>query len=158
MEEPNKITEIYKGHYQLILDFPDKSELYKIIDIEYKYVWIFNHIEDAVEWSLYKHSLFGMFCDKTKIQARNIKMDALIETEDFFQFIPSISSTIKIIQTNIEPPYYLNLDNLSGKSRYDLLKSKIDYLFELDMPGAIDYSPIVSPNKEYLEKLLIKLK
>ena len=158
MVEPNKITEIYKGHYQLILDFPDKSELYKIIDIEYKYVWIFNHIEDAVEWSLYKHSLFGKFCDKTKIKARNIKMDALIETEDFFQFIPSISSTIKIIQTNIEPPYYLNLDNLSGKSRYDLLKSKIDYLFELDMPGAIDYSPIVSPNKEYLEKLLIKLK
>lgn len=154
MIECNTIKELYKGHYQLILDFPEKEELYKIIDLSYRYVWMINHIENSIEWSEYKHSLFGSFKTENKIQARNIKMDVLIETEVFLKYVPLIAQSITIIQTNIEPPYYLNLDNLSGKSKYDLLKSKIDYLFELDMPGAIDYSQIISPNREYLENLL----
>lgn len=153
MVEVNKIIELYSGHFQLILDFPDKSELFKILDMNYKYVWLFEHTEDAVEWADYKHSLFGLFDDTVKIKVRNIKMDVLLKTEDFLKYIPSISQSIRIIQTNIEPPYYLNLDSLNGKAKYDLLKSKIDYLFELDMPGAIDFSPIVSPKREYLEHL-----
>lgn len=154
MVECNKIIELYNGHYQLILDFPDKSGLYKIIDSNYKFVWLIEHIEDSVEWTDYKHSLFGVFDDKIKIRIRNIKMEALLNTADFLKYIPSISQTVKIIQTNIEPPYYLNLENFSGKAKYDLLKSKIDYLFELDMPGAIDYSSLISPNRDYLEHLV----
>lgn len=150
----NQIHELFKGHYQVILDFPDKIDLYKIIDKSYKFVWGFEHIENAVEWSEYKHSLYGIFNEKTPVLARNIKMEFLLETEDFINYIPSMSQTIRIIQTNIEPPYYLNLDNLRGKGRYDLLKSKVDYLFELEMPGASDYSTIISPNREYLEMIL----
>jgi hypothetical protein len=154
MVECNKIIELYKGHFQLILDFPDKSVLNKIIDRRYKFVWLFEHIEDAIEWSEYSHSLYGIFDDTVRIRTRNIKMEVLINTEDFLKYVPSISQSLKIIQTNIEPPYYLNLENLYGKGRYDLLKSKIDYLFELEIPGATDYSPIISPNREYLESLL----
>jgi hypothetical protein len=157
MLEYNKISEIYSGHYQLILDLPNKNELFKIIDLRYKYVWIIDHIENAIEWSKYKHSLFGAFMNENKINARNINMEVLIETEDFLNYIPLITQSIKIIQTNIEPPYYMNLNKLYGKSKYDLLKSKINYLYELDMPGAVDYSQIISSNKDYLERLLINL-
>ena len=50
MVTTNKIIDIYDGHFQLILDFPDKSVLYKIIDTNYKYVWLFDHVENGVEY------------------------------------------------------------------------------------------------------------
>ncbi len=153
MVEANKIIELYEGHFQLILDFPDKSELHKVIDKSYEYVWIREHIENAVEWSDYKHSIFGVFDNDVSVKARNVKLEILLKSEDFIKYIPLISQSVKIIQTNLEPPYYLELDKLKGKAKYDLLKTKTDYLFELDMPGAIDYSPIISPNRSYLEKL-----
>ena len=134
-------------------EFNELDILYKIIDKSYKFVWLFEHTEEAVEWAEYHHSLYGVFDNKVKIKVRNVKMEILLNTEDFLKYIPSISQSVKIVQTNIEPPYYLNLENLSGKAKYDLLKSKINYLFELDMPGATDYSPIISPSLEYLENL-----
>ena len=154
MEECNKIIELYNGHFQLILNISDKFELYKIIDQNYKYVWLIEHIEDSVEWAEYHHSLYGVFDKNVKIQARNIQLNLLLKTEDFIKYIPYINQTIKIIQTNTEPPYYLNMEQLHGKARFDLLKIKIDYLFEIEMPGASDFSVIVSPQKEYLESLL----
>ncbi|MEZ4919227.1 MAG: hypothetical protein R2792_08985 [Saprospiraceae bacterium] len=82
-----------------------------------------------------------------------MKLELLIPTDMFLKLIPSISQTVKIIQTNTEPPYFLNLENIHGKTRYNLLKKHLDYLFELDMPGASDYSPIISPNKAFLETI-----
>jgi hypothetical protein len=152
----NIIEEIYPGHFLMILDFPDKSELINIVSPAYKYVWLFEQQENRVVWDEYRHRLFDGFHDK-EIKVRNITMEVLVKTEDFIDLIPSISQGVKMIQTNIEPPYYLALDRLKGKERFDLLKSKVDYLFELDMPGAIDYSPIISPNREYLEKLSEKI-
>jgi hypothetical protein len=154
MVTTNKIIDIYDGHFQLILDFPDKSVLYKIIDTNYKYVWLFDHVENGVEWSDYSHSIFGVVDDSVNARGRNIKMELLFNTSDFIKYIPQIRSSIKIIQTNIEPPYYLDMSKFTGKSKYDLLKSRIDYLFEFEMPGAIDFSPIISPNRAYLEKIL----
>ena len=84
-------------------------------------------------------------------------MEFLLNTSDFLDLIPQIHQTVRIIQTNIVPPYYLNIKNLSEKGKYNLLKSKIDYLFELEMPGTIDYAPIISPNINYLENLIAKL-
>jgi hypothetical protein len=153
MVETNKITELYDGHFQLILDSPDKLALYKIIDPSYRYVWMFEHQENKVEWGDYKHSLFGVFDDTSRIRARNMKMESLVPTDIFLKLIPSISQTIKIIQTNTAPPYFLNLENIHGKTRYNLLKKHLDYLFELDMPGASDYTPIISPNKAFLETI-----
>lgn len=158
MVETNKIIELFEGHYQVILDLPEKPDLLKIIDLSFQYVWIFGHTENEVEWSDYKHSLYGVFDDLSEVKMRNAKMEVLLKSEMFFKYIPYISQTVKIVQTNIIPPYYLNLDSLDGKSRYDLLRSKVDYLFELVIPGAIDYSRIVSPDKKFLERILKVLK
>ena len=53
--ETNKISEIYKGHYQVILDFPDQSNLKDIIDTSYKYVWDVEHYEIPLEWKEYNY-------------------------------------------------------------------------------------------------------
>ena len=156
--ETNKIEEIYKGHYQVILDFPTPSDLIKIIDMSYKYVWSIEHKENLVEWVKYDYCLYGKKKKSNNVFARNIEMEYLMETSDFLQIIPDIHQTIKIVQTNIIPPYYMNLNQLSGKGKYDLLKSKIDYLFELEMPGAIDYSPLISPNIDFLKNVIDRLK
>ncbi|MDD3036926.1 hypothetical protein [Bacteroides sp.] len=155
--ETNKISEIYKGHYQVILDFPDQSNLKDIIDVSYKYVWGVEHYEIPLEWKEYNYSLYGESIQSKNIFARNIEMEFLLNTSDFLDLIPHIHQAVHIIQTNIVPPYYLNIKNLSGKGKYDLLKSKIDYLFELEMPGAIDYAPIISPDINYLKNLIAKL-
>ena len=155
--EVNTIKEIYKGHYQVILDFPTSKDLLKILDPSYKYVWGFNHNENSIEWSEYKHTIFDR-PNKSSFVVRNINMEYLIETSSFLELIPFIHQSVKLIQTNIIPPSYLNLTRLEGKGRYDLLKNKVDYLFEIDMPGSSDYTPIVSPNLAFLEKLIENLK
>lgn len=156
MIECNKITEIYKGHYQMILDFPDINDLYKIININYKYIWIYDYIESPHKWSSFKGGIYGISLKEDDILARNIKMELLYKTEDFLKIIPSISRSVKLIQTNIEPPYYLDLSKLNGVKKYNLLKEKADYLFDIDMPKASDYTPIISQSKEYLENLIKK--
>jgi hypothetical protein len=155
--ETNKIKELYKGHYQVILDFPKPNELTKILDVSYKYVWGVEHQEVRTIWNNYDYLLFKQRSNDKNIMVRNIEMEYLIETTDFLKLIPNIHQTIHIIQTNIIPPYYLNLKQLSGKGKFDLLKSKIDYLFELEMPGAIDYATLISPDIAFLGKVINNL-
>lgn len=152
--ETNKIAEIYKGHFQVILDFPSQNDLYKIINNDYKYVWGVEHNEIRSSWENYDFTLFDLRIQNSFLMARNIEMEFIIETSNFINLIPSINQTIKIIQTNIIPPSYLDLKRLKGKGKYDLLKSKVDYLFELELPGATDYAPLVSPNIEFLENVI----
>lgn len=156
MIEINKIKEIYKGHYQVILNFPSSNDLLKILDTSYKYVWNIEHIENSIEWEKYDYYLYNKRIKSHSIFARNIEMEYLMETSDFLQFIPNIHQTIKIIQTNAIPPDYLNIKQLTGKRKYDLLQNKIDYLFELEMPGAVDFAPIISPNIKFLENVIRK--
>jgi len=156
--ETNKIEEIYKGHYQVILDFPNQNDLIKILDISYKYVWGIEHNENSLEWEKYDYHLYGEKVNSDVVLARNMQMEYLIETSDFLRLIPNIHQTIKIIQTNVIPPYYMNLSQMKGKGKYDLLKDKVDYLFELEMPGAVDYAPLISPNIYFLENIIDKLK
>lgn len=156
MTEVNTITEIFKGHYQVILDFPEPIDLEKIIDKNYRYIWGISHNELGPSWTPYDYSLFGVKLDGMQLQARNIEMEFLIETDKFIELIPFINQTIKIVQTNSIPPAYLDLKRLTGQSRYNLLKDKIEYLFELEMPGAVDYAPIVSSDIEFLKELIKK--
>lgn len=155
--ETNKIIEIYKGHYQTILDFPNPTDLFKIVDVSYKYIWGFEHRETQIEWSNYDFLLFDKKVDINKVKVRNIEMEYLIETSSFLEIIPHIHQTVRIIQTNHMPPFYLDIKNLSGKKKYDLLKDKIDYLFELEMPGAIDYTPLISPSVHFLEGVIDRI-
>jgi hypothetical protein len=155
--EINKIKEIYKGHYQVILDFPSPNDLVKILDTSYKYVWGIEHNENLLEWKKYDYCLYGEKVKSDVVFTRNMEMEYLMETSDFLQLISNIHQTIRIIQTNVIPPYYMNLKQLTGKGKYDLLKNKIDYLFELEMPGAIDYAPLISPNINFLENVVDRL-
>jgi hypothetical protein len=156
--ENNKIKEIYKGHYFVLLDFPTTNDLFKILDSSYKYVWGIKHLELRTEWKDYDYYLFDKKNENIKVKARNLTMEFLIETNDFLRIIPDIRQTIQIIQTNHIPQYYLDLNKLEGKSKYDLLLQKVDYLFELELRGAIDYAPLVSPNIKFLEQVVAKLK
>ena len=156
MVEINSIKEVYKGHFQVILDFPTPNDLDKIISEEYKYVWCIQHEENRTSWSNYDYTLFGKRMSGEFAQARNIEMEFIVETTKFLELTPLINQTIKIIQTNVIPPSYLDIKRVSGKGKYDLLKNKVDYLFELEMPGAIDYAPIVSPNIAYLQSVIDK--
>jgi hypothetical protein len=154
--EANKIIEIYKGHFQVILDFPTQNDLYKIISNNYKYIWGIEHKEIRSSWKNYDFTLFDSRVSSNFLMARNIEMEFIIETVDFLKIIPAINQTVKIVQTNTIPPNFLNLKELKGKSKYDLLKNKVDYLFELELPGAIDYAQLVSPNVAFLEDVISK--
>lgn len=94
--EVNTIKEIFKGHYQVILDFLEPNDLKKIIDQSYKYIWGINHIENAVSWTKYQHTLYGTNAKDVNAQARNISMEFLLKTEDFTRIIPSIHQTVTI--------------------------------------------------------------
>lgn len=153
MGKCNEITTLYDGHYQLILDFQSKLDIIKILNTSYKYVWGTNHIENSVNWTNYHHTLYECEISTNGAQARNIQMEFLINTDEFIRLIPFIKQTINIIQTNKLPPYYLNLNRLTGKGKYDLLKKEVDYLYELDVPGASDYITIISPNIEFLKSI-----
>lgn len=91
------------------------------------------------------------------VVTRNMKLEYLIPTTEFVEMIPDIKGSVSVIQTNIIPPPYLVLERFEGKSRYKILKEKVDYLFELEMPGAVDYAPIISPNQFFLESVIEKL-
>lgn len=157
MIEVNTIKEIFSGHYQLILDYPTSAVLSKLIDLNTRYVWVFEHAENINEWKPYTHSLYGEKISDLEvlIEARNISMDYLIETSDFLSLIPKINQSITLYQIAKKPPHFLDLRRLKGKGKYDLLKREVDYLFEIEIPLATDYSPIVSSSKEFLESILI---
>ena len=155
--ETNVIKEIYKGHYQVILDFPTSKDLVNIIDASYKYVWGISHIENSLEWKSYDYLLFGNKVNADATMVRNLEMEFLVDTHVFLRLIPNINQSVKIIQTNNIPPYYLNIKQLSGKSKYDLLKDKIDYLFEMELSGATDYAPLVSSDVAFLERVIKKM-
>lgn len=154
MIETHKIQPVFGEHFQLILDFPEPKDLIKILDPSYKYVWGIEHNEGRSSWLEYQHTLFGILALGETCLARQIKMEFLIETATFIGLLPNIKQTIKIVQTNIVPPPYLNLESFKGAKRYDMLKKEVDYLFELEMPGATDYTSIISPNRVLLEKVV----
>lgn len=158
MVETNSIFEIYQGHYQVILDSPSPQFLENIIDASYKYVWCFEHEENGCSWSPYYHTIYSRDSFDFEVLCRNIKMEYLIETKNFLTLLPSIKGSVLIVQTNVIPPYFLDLSRLQGKTRYDILKSSIDYLFEIVLPGTADYTPIVSPDKKFLEEVIERAK
>ncbi len=158
MFETNKIQEAFSGHFQVILDFPDATDLPKILDKTVKYVWGIGHKEGGSSWLNYNHTLFGEQMPVDAILARKIEMEFIVETTTFINLIPSIHQTINLIQINIIPPVYLDLKKFEGLKRYQMLQKEVDYLFELVMPGATDYATLISPNITFLEGVVAAFK
>ena len=59
-----------------------------------------------------------------------------------------------MVQMNSIPPHYINLEEVKGNTRYELLREKCDFLFEVNIPSATDYGFIISNDREYLQSLL----
>lgn len=151
----NEIIPISGDQYMLILDFPPIEILNSLIDVNYKYVWICEHQEIGYEWKqLERPLIFGQTISNALF--RNLRSDILLETPEFLKLIPSLKDgmPLRIIQTNTIPPYFLNPINegISQETWSKLLSSHLDYLFEFDYCD--DYSPIISPNKAFLERVL----
>ena len=153
----NKIKEIHRGHFCMLLDFPTLDLLRYILDESYKYVWVVNYNMQSCEWS---EDSYHLLDDSIKnVQIRNMNLDFLMNTSDFVKWIPSIKSNLHILQVNKIPPYYLDMKKLTGKTKYDLLKKDADYLFEINLSSSFvssDYTEIISPNLSFLKELLRK--
>ena len=65
----------------------------------------------------------------------------------------SDSNSIKLGQFMRFPQDHLDLKNLKGKQRYRLLND-IGWHFICDIPGARDYAPIESPNRQLIERAI----
>lgn len=155
----NEITQIYDNQYQLILDFPSIDILYKIVNPNYKYVWIYNHTEIGPSWNKYNNvKIFDYIVPN--VMLRNQTFDILLETTDFIKLIPQIKEhvNLNIIQTNKKPPYYINANKFMKRDKtwYRLLNSDLEYLFEFEYQN--DFCPLVSPNRLFLESVLDYIK
>ena len=153
MVETNMIKEIYPGHHHVILDFPRLADVEHMLDESAPYVWITNHKEYRTSWEDYQHTLYGKLMTGTPVRARNMVMEYLIRSEDFKSLIPLINQSLHLVQMKTPPPDYLRLSQITGKAKYDLL-DKCGYTMEIQIPAAADYSPVVSPDKAHLQRII----
>lgn len=150
----NTIKEIFSGHFQIILDFATIDFLKFALSDEYKYVWVYSHnTNNSLEWDYYNLPLYNNK-DNYKVIARQIKFDFIMETVDFKDVLPNLGPGISLCQLNTLPKYYLDLNRIKGKARYDLLQKECDYLFDIDIPSATDYGTLVSSKQHYLQSVL----
>ena len=159
-ENIHKIKEIYPWQFYTLLDFASNKFLEYILDDNYKYVWVSNHFvaktndyKESYDWGQYNLPLFDNN-SYFNILARKITFEFAMPTVEFRKVLPELPPGTTLIQLNQLPNYYLQLDRIEGKTRYDLLTKECDYLFEIYLPSATDYGELVSPNKEWLESLL----
>jgi len=89
-----------------------------------------------------------------KVLTRQIRYDFVIKSTDYEKIKNEIPNGVTLLQTNILPSDFLDLKRLKGKTIYDLLKKECDFLFEIDLPSAVDYGTLISTNKNYLIELL----
>lgn len=152
----NQITEISDGIYESVLDFPTKDFLKVLISDKYRYVWCVCYEEDMYEWNTIGRNLYGMSLNEVLV--RNVRLEYILETSQFIELIPHIKGG-HFIQMNKIPSYYLSgsMDHMNIKTKYDLLKKETDFLFEIDLPPSPDYTPVISPDRDFLEEALTKL-
>lgn len=148
-----KIKEIYPGHYFMMLDMLDISDVLKIVSNNYRYVWFYNLETYSVKWS----KLNATICDKTvkDMWIRNVNFECVVETSRAKDVLNNLNNGISIVQLNELPPPYVRMDKItmSEKTKYNLL-SKLGYLFNLHIPHPSDYGWIISSNLDYMRELV----
>lgn len=159
-ENINTVKEIYPGQFYMILDFATNKFLAHILNDNYKYVWVSNHFvaetndyPESYDWHQYNLPLFDNN-SYYNILARKITFEFVMPTMEFRKVLPKLSPGVTLVQMNQLPKYYLQLDRIEGKTRYELLTKECDYLFEIYLPSSTDYGELVSPDKDWLESLL----
>ncbi len=152
-ENINTVKEIYPGVYQIILDFASNKFIEFILRAEYELIWIHDfEPKNISSWNKYNMPISTRL--SKNVAARHISYDFIIKTAEFEEIKKEIPNGITLIQIKNKPPEFLDLKRLKGKTRYDILKKECDYLFELDLPSAVDYGTLISSNENYLIELL----
>lgn len=157
-ESLNTITELYNGHYCVKIQMDSDLDILKIINLSYKFIWILEYSEYLNEWTSSCNTIFKNQSNPEKVFIRNDNMEILMDTQYFYDLLKrkgQVRNYLHIIQTDVVPPYYLDLKKFVGKNKYIMLKQHINYLFEIIQMG--DYELIISSKKEFLEDILRKL-
>jgi hypothetical protein len=149
----NTIKEIYPGTFQIILDFASNKFIDHVIRDTHKFIWV-NRYELNNNSSWTKRQLPISDNLQIGVLARQLTYDFIIETKEFAKVKNEMPNGVTLLQINKQPPDFLDLKTIKGKIRYDLLKKECDYLFEIDLPTAVDYGTLVSSNKDFLTELL----
>lgn len=149
----NTIKEIYPGIFQIILDFASNKFIDHTIRDSHKYIWVHGYeVKSDSSWTKLQLPISDKL-QKT-VLARQIKFDFVIKSRQFDELKNEVPNGVTLLQINKLPPDFLDLEKIKGKTRYDLLKKECDFLFEIDLPSAIDYGTLVSTNLEYLTEVL----
>ncbi|HEY0652235.1 MAG TPA: hypothetical protein VGD65_03865 [Chryseosolibacter sp.] len=149
----NTIKEVYPGTYQIILDFPSNKFIDHIIRDSHKFIWVHQYeLRTGNKWSKLQLPISDRL--QKSLLARQVKYDFIIPTNEYETIKGEMPNGVKLLQINHLPPEFLDLTKIEGKSRYDLLRRECDYLFEIDLPSAVDYGTLLSNDKNYLNDLL----
>lgn len=148
-----EIKEIYPGHYFMMLDMLDISDVLKIISNEYKYIWLYEMKACSAIWNKVNVDICTHPLKDTWI--RNVNFECLVETTHIKDMINNLDYGISLIQLNELPPPYLRMDKttMSEKTKYDQL-TKLGYLFNLHIPHPSDYGWIICSDFEYMREIV----
>lgn len=148
-----EIKEIYPGHHFMMLDMLDRSDILKIISDDYKYLWFYNIELYPVKWDKANTTFFDDLLNDMLI--RTVNFECLLETSRIKNILNKLTCSISLVQLNEVPPPYMKMSTttMSEKTKYDQL-NKLGYLFNLYIPWPADYGWIISPNPEYLQKIV----
>jgi len=149
--ETHVIHEIHPGVFYTLLDFPKPSIVIDLLSDDYPWVMRWgNHVGDST-WQEYNLPIKGLN-DSRDVFTRGVEYDYVVETSKFLEMY-SDRSSVELAQLRKFPQDYLNLKNINGKERYRLL-AEVDWYFTCDIPGARDYAPIESPDRNLIEKAI----
>lgn len=152
-----EIKEIYPGHYFMMLDMLDISDILKIVSYDYKYLWFYDLNTYSVVWNKVNNTFPGI--SLSNMWLRNVSMECLIETKNIKDLLNNIDCSISLVQLNELPPPYMKMNNttMSEKTKYEQL-NKLGYLFNVFIPKPSDYGWIICSDLEYLQKISERLK
>jgi hypothetical protein len=125
----------------------------ELIQRQHKFIWVYGYeLKGNDSWTMFQLPISDKL--HRTVLARQLKYDFIIGTNEFDEVKNEMPNGVTLFQINKHPPDFLDLGKIKGKTRYDLLKKECDYLFEIDLPSAVDYGTLVSSNKSYLTELL----
>jgi hypothetical protein len=149
----NTIKEIYPGTFQIILDFASNKFIDHVIRDTHKFIWVHRYVlTNNNSWTTRQLPISDNL--QMRVLTRQLTYDFIIETKEFGKIKNEMPNGVTLLQISKQPPDFLDLKTIKGKKRYDLLKKECDYLFEIDLPSAVDYGTLVSSNKDFLTELL----
>lgn len=120
------------GIWKMFTYRQDRSLLKEIINPGVPYIWIHNYAVGGKDWELFNLPVFGKDSGFA-VKVRSFKLDFIVSSQRFLEILPELDDKpIHLVQLYEEPPYFLMLDQVSGMTKYELLKRSGFYLEYLE--------------------------